>query len=837
MCALTIVASDFENTDNKVEETIKIKGRFPCVVCFYRTEKQRESYFGKKEGEGYVPPFGFDMYAPYLYGVNQKVLTEYPVSPYIMTAYTASILKDKKKNEIIERTIRLYPTDREWIKDDLIEIKEKDKEGDKYVPLPKDKIEYKYHPSWLYPKVARIELFCKISFPKKEFLTDGDDFIEYKKKPQSDEETIFFKLVKVDKDWNPIRVSTWDDKKKERKYRDFEYVGINEAEPVDEKEKADIENKLNTKKQELQDLIAEKERLTADSNAKEAKIKENNEPYTQKEAQQKADDYKAKNNEEYQKEQRQNPNHDKEALRKKYKDKYDNEFDRIQTEFNTHDKNGTHPDRPNAKAENEVLKREKDEIEKQAKIKDKEIAQKRKEVAEYQKKYDTDFYFPTDDNLTLSTNSHTYPFRNDRDKDKEFAVSINRTGESELNSALIAYYKRTDNGIEKEYIIGQLNILAYNYYKSSDLLYDEYSLETKFPIYFKKLPISFMKINIADEKGKVKDWNFNKNIGLSNDALIGEINKYFAQTGIEFIPNGEFDTMTWNKKSDTEMEIGGIIFNLEKKENSEIRLLKTENGKKKLDDVLKDEYAKYILQSVLYETGSDPINSSDIQKGKFPKLGKRYKKFTEEYLQLYKNRNKSLDGEKSETKISEKTAYYNVAKSIANYLADRNIVVFLINDITGGTDSKSGDTGLHTAAYTYLNHNRVFMFGSALGKDKVVDTLVHELGHSLGLQHTFNKDYMMFPEKVGFTDEKWVENIKEDNIKDGDYKGYGATYDNIMDYGKDSGSKNGDFIRRSFTKKQWLKMTEAIVRNSKAVFDHFDTDYKIFNYLDEEKID
>lgn len=102
------------------------------------------------------------------------------------------------------------------------------------------------------------------------------------------------------------------------------------------------------------------------------------------------------------------------------------------------------------------------------------------------------------------------------------------------------------------------------------------------------------------------------------------------------------------------------------------------------------------------------------------------------------------------------------------------------------------------------------------GIDTWEDTLPHELGHALGLQHTFHQDYPLLPDKVWFNSSDW-DTKKTFALEDeGDSKAYAATHTNIMDYKTlpNDSHKNDKFQRNTFTKWQWDKMLANIKRKS-----------------------
>lgn len=849
MCALTISAEDTTNPDNKKSTESKVEGAFPGTVCFYRSEQQREQEYGSDEDKNNIPSFGFDVYIPKLHGKEAVVADQYKMKDYIMTAYTASV--KSKKGEVSDVNVRLYPAKDEWVEGEWKEVESKEKQAkkDKKPIKFKDRKECKYYPSWINPTATSMTIYAAILFPEAKNLTDGDDFIEYKKNPESTAETIYFKIVKVDDNWNPAKRTKWNDKIKDREDIDNQFVGLSENEPLLEQEKQLYSSQIVSLKARRDGLTVENQNLETELNNSKQAVEKMTSSWTEEEVEKKKQEVAGKVNKKYPKHAATQADAD-EILKTKRKE-IDDGCAEIDQKHKFSKENKQHPDHFN-QAQYDILTSRQAEIRNRTAAIRAEQRQISQNLETVETLYNKNTFRPSDDSLEITPDTHTFTFTPEKSRNCHTAITLTRKQNKEnIKAALIAYYKRskkvkdedgTEKSIEEEYIVGQVNILPLMFYKTLDLYRkaDSYATSIDMPVYFNPVPLHFVKVTTQKDTDKnATDWNLENTIGISLNDLTHELGKYTDQAGIKvqnLWETGVFELTISEKDGKKNLKIESTDFPLDSKNYVDSKIKKDITSKEyiSLDDEIKKLYSRHILNSYLYanSTGT-PLNATVADSSSCPKHTSRFKEFLKEYPQLLRNKGKQ----------SERLATFNLAKAVADFLVDHVYIVFMINGITGSdgehTKTDSGrvitETESGAAAYTYSNSNRIFMFKKSMeSREKFVSTLIHELGHSLGLQHTFHKDWKMFPKKVSF-DGKWDEKIAENALVEGDYKGYGATYDNIMDYGKDAGSKNSKYFRRIFSLRQWMTMNESLIRKSKEVYDKL-KDAGVFKYLDESRV-
>lgn len=394
---------------------------------------------------------------------------------------------------------------------------------------------------------------------------------------------------------------------------------------------------------------------------------------------------------------------------------------------------------------------------------------------------------------------------------------------------MIAYYKRKDTvdgkDVEKEFVIGQVNILATEHYKNI-LTEEDHANTDDFKIPLKSMPIHFVKVKLkkvkqeSDLKFKETDSGKNVNLPSSETDMVKKINEYFKQTGIAFQHVGpqasviEASIIKFKNTSNIDQHVAGktalyvagqgfIMDGNYLKETSvgttpEVRLI----------DKLIIAFKKHLINNVLYDKASAhktlllggdkdlSIRHYTMPDGLTFPASQQLKDFLETYTYLCPKQ--IQEGFFRDKEVYPPKLLWERIDGIAEYISKNTNLIFLLEDIP----SERKDNKRNTAAYAMLGINGVVMFKE--GMDKWEETLPHELGHALGLEHSFNQSYPLLPTRVNYYSESDWTKIRQFNPAKGhDCDAYAATYNNLMDY---EDEKNKQFKRNTFTKWQWDKM-------------------------------
>lgn len=720
------MSSELEDVELNDVSAEKIpEGRFPGIVCFYRSAEQRDQKYGTQEGKNYIPEFGFDTYIPKLYGVSNAVRDSYKKSSHIITG--CSVMSAKSTEPTI-----FYPHKNELVHGTATDAAYKSANQGK-----------KYFVPWLYPSVENIKLYIRIFYPK-DIIGNNDVFLKYKNDKKEATEQIKFKLVKVDDDWNPVELTEVTPTSQVRKDLPHRYEKMDFDRVMTDNEK---------KEKESIDITKEHIRHEGERIDKEEHIIS----YTE-----------AKLNTES-------------AELNQLKMNFDSLPLKGQLDYNVRMAN-LNKGRGDIKARREKLQQDKAALEnkKNNLPEDEEIIMNKYKI------------YPADVSLTIASTSYDFQFgTNSIDTE----ISINRNGNNN-NAALIAYYVRKDEtGVEKEYIIGQVNILPKEYYKTVEN-YSDYSKSFNMPLYLNPMPIHFIQVDLRKQIEKRKNGEIVREDKLSSVSaniiptnVINEVNNYFKQIGIRFRNSRSNSRLeiVYLKKIDNSycLEVDGFQFKIEQHSGNDYVI--PSNGKRTLDTWLLECFKRKLKTEIFLkevEIGeSTKIDGTQIDSA-YLNLLEKYSKLCEKTINLFPT-----------DRLRKITEY------IVDYLANSSIFIFVNSDIDGC--DWNGNT--FTVAYANKNGFSSVVFNSA--KNSFAPTIAHELGHALNLDHSFHQNYPMFPDAVSFeTKTDWTKEVN--TINESDHSGYGATYDNIMDYK----GKNSDYIRNSFTKKQWEMITNIIVK-------------------------
>lgn len=811
---LEIIACDTKDTSQEVKTEPKSLGRFPGVVTFYHSAEQREGKYGNKDSIG-IPKFGFDTYIPKLYGVSNKVTEEYKNSDIIVSGYTAI---DEENNE---SKICVYPPAYEIVHDTT-----------RTLGATRDGFEYKYYNQWLNPVKETMDLFVLINYPDPQTeISSKDEFIMYKDSADEnkDIEKIFFKLVKVTSDWKPIEIEKGS----------FQYFGIAQELELT-KEQQEKRKTLPNEKAEIEKLKADIEKLKGEAETIQKSIDDLNTQIVQKRADRakKAKDLNdAKKKHGY--------SNSKTKIRSD--EAGYTEIANLSDEINTIDESSSKIEKAKTIKENELKQKKTtlNKVEKELKQKITSVNTIEAQIAE------EDSFREKDDSLSINSQIFfDFHFRTASNSEKEFKITLtNKIDDKKKplnkNAALIAYCKReeeievTDESgakknekVEREYIIGQVNILAGDYYKSVPLESNEDINHSAVEMLFNPMPIHFVKIRVKevtqrgdggfDISSSAGDWS----PPTDYSDIVKKVNDYFVSANISF-------RLTKNRRC-TELEVFKIKYRNHIDNDHRVNqktvlrvagvdfildgdyMAQGESDLGNLLNQLKLLFQIHLMNNDLYSksilrTADFWAQSIKLPDGKAP-VSTLYRNFIDKFPELFPM--KTETGIFINRKTDDADLIWKRAKAITDFIVKNTCVVFMINDLIaerGNTDSTS------TAAYASLGHNGVVMYGNGISNWE--DTLPHELGHCLGLHHTFHADCPMFPDRVWYNTVDWNSKLvfKKTNVtRDDDSEAYAATHTNIMDYatlGNDP-HKNTFFKRSSFVKWQWEKMMQNIKQKS-----------------------
>ncbi|NDV68619.1 M43 family zinc metalloprotease [Dysgonomonas sp. 25] len=813
---LEIIACDTKDTSQEVKTKPKSLGRFPGVVTFYHSQEQREGKYGSDDSIG-IPQFGFDTYIPKLYGVKDKLREEYKKSDIIVSGYTAI---DENNNE---SKICVYPPVHEIVHGTT-----------RTLGTIKNGFEYEYYYQWLNPVKETMDLFVLVNYPDPHTeISPKDEFIRYKDldTENKDIEKIFFKLVKVTKDWKPIEI----------KKGSSQYFGIAQELELT-KEQQEKRNTLPNKKAEIENLKADVERLKSEAITIQKSI-------DNLEAQRVQEDAKRKKKiTEFNDAKKEHGYPSSKTTFRSDEAGY-TEIVKLNGDIETINKSLVTIGNKKTTKEGE-LKQKKTALDKV----EKELAQKKTSVDKIEAEIAEENSFREKDEY-LSIDSQDYfdfHFRTATNSEKEFKITLKNKMDDKKkplnrNAALIAFCKRDEeievtdeNGtkkkekVKREIIVGQVNILAGDYYKSVPL--EDVTEHRTIEMLFNPMPIHFVKIRVKDVNQR-NDGSFDiaptsRNWEPPTDyrSIVTKINDYFVSANISFsltknrlCTELEVFKIKYRNHSDndrrvnekTVLRVAGTDFILD-----ENYLAQGESDKGGLLGQLKLLFRKYLMNNDLYD--KSVISDANfwekdyiLPNGSVP-TSPKYNSIIDSFPELFPQ--KIEQGIFKNRKVHDAKLLRERAKAITDFVVENTCVVFMINDLVAERDNNS----TFTAAYASLGYNGVVMFGNGINSWE--DTLPHELGHTLGLQHTFHADCPMFPDSVWFNSSDWNNKIVfkkslKDATKDDDSEAYAATHTNIMDYAtlSNDSNKNTLFKRTQFVKWQWLKMIENIKKKSYKV--------------------
>lgn len=800
---LELAVTDTNDPSNEAKLEPKTLGRFPAVACFYRSVKQRERKYGTEENID-IPKFGFDAYLPVLHGEHTSVKDSYVISSKIVSGYEAL---DENGNKV---EVCLYPHSYERVYGTTPALDSR---------IVAKGQELKYFCPWLNPtSSSSIDLYVSLLYPKPDKISPDDEFIQFKNTATEDKdvEKVYFKLVHVSSNWQPIELEAGS----------CQYTVLGQNIPVSEESQSE-RNRLPALKTEVDTLQAEvtplENKITTDKQAIDNnktslknKLDERNEKA--KEQREAVDAYKRTND----------------TKQREKADRLFREVDKIDKE------------REELNKQNTNLEASIKDNEQSLKDKTKTLETKRTEVQRIESRItNEDLFGVADSTLSLAAEYiKEVNFRTYKEVDTWETITLNRSGDNK-NAALIAYYKRpdkvkvTENGVEttkeveKEFIIGQVNILAAEHYKTIPSG-QPFANDANINMFFNPMPIHFVRVQIKKIKEK-SDGSFDMQpsqpyaFPFGERQMVEKVNEYFRQAGIsfslarsnttmietslvEFRSASGFDSRLQHK---TALMVGdkGFIMNGDYLTETEIS---TTSPKVKLIGQLRLAFKKHLMNNVLYDKGGvgSPFYTLDaftkcliLPDGKGLPVSQRFRDFLDAFPELCPK--KKEEGFFSDKMVDDPKLIWQRADGIAEYIIENTNLIFVIDGIAG-----EGTAAQHTAAYAQRGGNGVVMFKSGIGTCE--DTLPHELGHALGLQHTFHADYPLLPDKVWFNTSDWASKKAFDGQKDGDSEAYAATYNNIMDYASkpNDSNKNVKFQRNTFTKWQWDRMLGNIKRKS-----------------------
>lgn len=596
---LELAVTDTNDPSNEAKLEPKTLGRFPAVACFYRSQKQRERRYGTEEEFG-IPEFGFDAYLPVHHGEHTSVKDSYVISNKIVSGYEAL---DQSGNKI---EVCLYPERQERVFGATPAL-----DSSKVVKGQ----ELKYFCSWLNPISSQIKLYVSLLYPNPDKISPDDEFMQFKNTANEDRdvEKVYFKLVHVSSDWQSVELETGS----------CEYAILGQNIPVSEESQSD-RDRLPALKAEVDTLQAEvtalENKLTADKlalNNNEASVKSKNADRAKK-----IDDYNATVI-------KYNKNKTKDL-----KVKLD-ELDREEKELIK---------------EIEKLNKQKTKLggsikdnEQSLKDKTKTLETKKEEVQRIESQItNEDLFGAADTTLSLAAEYvKEVNFRTYREVDTWETITLNKSGNNK-NAALIAYYKRpdkvkvTENGVEltkdvkKEFIIGQVNILAAEHYKT--IPSGEYHVnDAAINMFFNPMPIHFVRVLIKKVTER-RDGSFNiqqapqpEPFRTNESDMVKEINKYFKQAGLSFSLKGnttniEVAMVTFRSCPDvdnrlhnkTALMVGGKGFIMDGNYLTETQYPKN-NPTQRLIKELRLAFKKHLMNNVLYDKGGveSPYNTLD----------------------------------------------------------------------------------------------------------------------------------------------------------------------------------------------------------------------------------